>query len=82
MRTGEPRSRMLATDCWFTENIGNLGKLRQLLIPKAWHIHGNPPHGAADFYPLLLEVGKDGIDDEGYIQTVSKTTYLMSDNCV
>jgi hypothetical protein len=41
MRTGEPRSRTLATDYGFTENIGNLGKSRQLLIPKAWHIHGN-----------------------------------------
>ena len=57
MGTGEPHSRILAADCGFTENIGNLGKLRQLLIPKAWHIHRNPPHGEADFYPLFTEVG-------------------------
>ena len=47
---------------WFAPHdiqVGNLGKLRQLLIPKAWHIHGNPPHSEADFYPLLAEVGKD-----------------------
>ena len=25
---------------------------------KAWHIHGNMPHGGANFYPLLAEVGK------------------------
>ncbi len=25
---------------------------------KAWHTHGNPPHGGADFYPLLVKVGK------------------------
>jgi hypothetical protein len=24
---------------------------------KAWHTHGNTPHGGADFYPLLAEVG-------------------------
>jgi hypothetical protein len=25
---------------------------------KAWHTHGNTPHGGADFYPLLAKVGK------------------------
>ena len=29
---------------------------------KAWHTHGNTPHGGADFYPLLAEVGKDVIE--------------------
>ena len=28
---------------------------------KAWHLHGNTLPGAADFYPLLLKVGKDSI---------------------
>ena len=45
-----------------TENIGNLGKVRQTLIPKARHTHWNTPHGGADFYPLLAEVGKDVIE--------------------
>jgi hypothetical protein len=43
---------------WVTGNIGNLGKLRQPLMPKARHTHGNTPHRRADFYPLLAEVGK------------------------
>jgi hypothetical protein len=25
---------------------------------KAWHTHNKTPHGGADFYPLLGEVGK------------------------
>jgi hypothetical protein len=27
---------------------------------KAWHTHGNTPHGGVDFYPLLAKVGSDG----------------------
>jgi len=34
---------------WVTENIGNLGTVRQLLILKAWHTHGNAVPGRADF---------------------------------
>ena len=66
--TGEPHSRILAADCGFTENIGNLGKLRQLLIPQAWHIHRNPPHGEADFYPLLAEVGKEILKERAWLE--------------
>ncbi len=40
MRTGPPRSRTLAIPLWVTENIGNLGKLRQPTMLKAWHTHG------------------------------------------
>src|SRR5215216_5094103 len=28
-----------------TQNIGNLGKLRDERLRKAWHTRGNPPHG-------------------------------------
>ena len=28
-------------------------------MPKALHTHGNTPHGGADFYPLLPEVGQE-----------------------
>ena len=59
MRMGGPGSRILATAYGFAENIGNLGKWGPLLIPKTWHIHRNTPHGEADFYPLLAQVGKD-----------------------
>jgi hypothetical protein len=31
---------------------------------KTWHMHGNTPHGGADFYPLLAEVGKGIIQGE------------------
>jgi len=58
MRTELPRSRILATQLWVTENIGNLGKLRQPPMLKAWHTHGNTLPGGADFYPLLAKVGK------------------------
>jgi hypothetical protein len=43
-----------------TENIGNLGKLRQPPLLKAWPTHGKTPYGEADFYPELAEVGKRG----------------------
>jgi hypothetical protein len=56
MRTESPRSRTLAPTPCVTENIGNLGKLRQLLLLKAWHTHGNTPHGGVDFYQLLALV--------------------------
>jgi hypothetical protein len=26
---------------------------------KAWHTHGNTPHGGADFYPLLAETSQE-----------------------
>jgi hypothetical protein len=37
---------------------GDLGKLRQSLMPKAWQTHRNAPHGGVDFYPLLAILGK------------------------
>ena len=37
MRTGGPGSRILATDYGFTENIGNLGKLKQPPMLKVVH---------------------------------------------
>jgi hypothetical protein len=42
----------------FTRYIGDLGKSRQPLMPKAWHTHGNKPHRGEDFYPLLAKVSK------------------------
>ena len=48
----------------FTRYVGDLGKSRQPLVPKAWHTHGNTPHGGADFYPLLAEVGKSTIQEQ------------------
>jgi hypothetical protein len=29
---------------------------------KAWHTHGNTPHGGVYFYPFLAEVGKRVIE--------------------
>jgi len=52
MRTGGPGSRILAPSRWGTENIGNLGKLRQPPPLKAGHTHGNTLHRGADFYPF------------------------------
>jgi hypothetical protein len=62
MRTRSPRSRTLATPLWVTENIGNLGTLRQPPMLKAWHTHGNTPHEGADFYPLLRQVREESSD--------------------
>ena len=59
MRTGLLHSHTLATLLWVAENIGNLGKLRPPPMLKAGRTHGNPPHGEADFYPRLAQVGKD-----------------------
>src|SRR5262245_52759206 len=53
---GSPRSHTLATPLRVTENIGNLGKLRQPPLLKARHTHGNTLPGWADFYPLLAIV--------------------------
>ena len=46
-----------------TQNIGDLGNLRGKPLRKALHTGGNLPNGAADFYPLLAEVGKDVIEE-------------------
>jgi hypothetical protein len=36
-----------------TQHRDELGKLRGETVRKAWHTCGNPPHNAADFYPLF-----------------------------
>jgi hypothetical protein len=36
---------------WVTENIGNLGKLRQPSPLRPWHTHGNAPARRANFDP-------------------------------
>src|SRR2546429_7105941 len=35
---------------WVTENVSNLGTLRQPPILKAWHTHGKTPPGGTDFF--------------------------------
>jgi len=42
-----------------TQNRGDLGNLRGKTLRKAWHTGGNLPNGAADFYPLLAQVGSE-----------------------
>ncbi len=42
---------------WGTENIGNLGKLRQPPLLKAWHTHGNTLPGGAGFLPTFSPSG-------------------------
>jgi len=64
IRTGGPGRRILATDYGFTENIGNLGKSRQLLNQKHGIFTEYMLPGGTDFYPLLLKVGKDIIKGE------------------
>ena len=49
---------------WGTENLGNLGKLRQVLILQAWHMHRNMLRAGADFYPFLPEVGRSVTEEE------------------
>ena len=49
---------------WITEIIGNLGKLRQQPMLKAWHTHGNNVSQGKRFYPDLAKVGKDVIEGE------------------
>src|SRR5262245_32517154 len=52
LQTESPRRHALATALYITENIGNIGKLRQPPMLKTWHKHGNTPPGETDFYPL------------------------------
>ena len=62
---------------WVTQNIGNLGKLRQPSILKAWHTHGNRLPGGVDFYPLLAKVGKASSQgSRGFIASVHKVDHL------
>jgi hypothetical protein len=46
------------------QNIDDLGKVRGETLCKVWPTRGNPPHGKADFYPLLAEVYKEVIEGE------------------
>jgi hypothetical protein len=43
---------------WVTENRGNLGKSREVIRPKAWHIHKNTPYQGKDVFPELAQVSK------------------------
>jgi hypothetical protein len=60
--TSQPHS---GSPRWVTENIGNLGKLRQPPTLRARHTHGNTPSGRANFYPLLPKIGKGIIKRRG-----------------
>jgi len=55
---GQVNLRRLCMGRARTRYIGDLGKSRQSLRPKAWQTHRNAPHGGVDFYPLLAKVGK------------------------
>jgi len=57
LQTGSPLGRKLATRRWVTENIGYLGKLRQLCTLKAWQTHGNTLHEEAGFLPTFTRSG-------------------------
>jgi hypothetical protein len=48
-----------------TENIGDLGKLKEALTLKRGILTEMPDIGGRDFYPLLAKVGKDVIEGEG-----------------
>jgi hypothetical protein len=39
-----------------TQHRDDLRKVRGETLGKVWTTRGNPPHGQADFYPLLAEV--------------------------
>jgi hypothetical protein len=51
-----------------TRSIGDLGKSRQSLRPKAWPTHRNAPHGGVDFYPLLAQVGKEILKERAWLE--------------